>query len=1044
MLLTAIPRLSSGRLAILRRYALYCSVGTAATVTAFILEGQRRQICQLRKIVENGERLKALVRNSHSDASVASPTRDFASYVASLEARGLVVREPVGENEDAYHYRLADGAKKTTRTSDARTAQGIKSNDPFWRHDYARPTSRVPMRRIPAKGQELLKGVFGSDRDSIPRPIAGNGSATASAENGGSKREESSLRKQQDLIELNAIKKSQQNLQIQQRSGSEAGDAKVWSPFEPSQPEASTSTPTPHDLTPTAEWTSSVTFKDRGSVLSMLGHLQSQNASPEELNEALQEAKLFRPQELCDSLLKIDLQSFSSAWLGPLLSALLQNEEAFAMVLDRVVAHALENGLYDQLIDAHRSLASTVASEQLASRLAEAYVFTASELADREHFRTVLLGVNELQHPELLVSVFRRYASQISLMADLRGHCWSAVINIWNTATALRTIQEMQSLLNCPDVELTNVYAELIKAVWVRTLNFRLVRQLYFEVSHIKQRTNKEVPAPIVNAMLWVCFKKGAPEEAEDIVAKLRNDGVAPNASWFPFLLAAYAKCGDDEGFERTFKALDACLSRGKSKAPLKMGNVVQAYAWNHSPEEVVQLIDRCMGHYGMVPQAGEFDHALLACIHDGNATRRLVDNFESRGFKACVSRQTMTTVVGNYIERWKPKPAHILHLLSYIHNNQPELLTQELVTKAIRYCKQCSRSIHQMSYKSEISVAAQQTISTVINGLEWLLSQAIPLKNPQFLEHPLPRRTYLLQLMKTRRNGLAGTLSYVTEMGYSRRDPETVLLIYAELTSKPLPLSVTALNLALQACFELGDSERASAILDAAIKDGHDPTAAQRIFLTETISHRQVPQYQLCDVVLDHYAAMEAAHIPVHHGLATAAAASLLQGYGPVMRANPGAAADILLAVLQSPYALTAPPNIDFFTVLLRAYVKARAVSGVRWVIREVVRRGVQIDNRFKYALDEGMMGIRQELKKQGNRAEAREVWHEFKELNTVLTRTFMKQKNEVHYMGLKIVARACWLANGENMKTSWRRLKLRRKEGTRSGRMMPERLNS
>lgn len=110
---------STGALRLLRWLALYGSFGTAAGATAFVLEEQRRQICRLSRIRDNGKRLREFMhRSSHTPVSETSTAHtsslpDFHDYVHDLETKGLVKRELatpsgkaglVGGRQEEYHY----------------------------------------------------------------------------------------------------------------------------------------------------------------------------------------------------------------------------------------------------------------------------------------------------------------------------------------------------------------------------------------------------------------------------------------------------------------------------------------------------------------------------------------------------------------------------------------------------------------------------------------------------------------------------------------------------------------------------------------------------------------------------------------------------------------------------------------------------------------------------------------------------------------------------------------------------------------------------
>jgi hypothetical protein len=151
---------SRGALRVLRQLALYGSFGTATCATAFVLEEQRRQICRLSKAVDNGRKLRKLMRQTHSDARAP---RSFAGYVQALEAEGLVSRETAvsvkesGEGaeelEDFHWHARARTNKSAKGKSSGKPATVVSSahgaghgtssgaRSPASRRRYSRPLS---------------------------------------------------------------------------------------------------------------------------------------------------------------------------------------------------------------------------------------------------------------------------------------------------------------------------------------------------------------------------------------------------------------------------------------------------------------------------------------------------------------------------------------------------------------------------------------------------------------------------------------------------------------------------------------------------------------------------------------------------------------------------------------------------------------------------------------------------------------------------------------------------------------------------------------
>src|SRR5215469_3963372 len=114
---------------VLRHIALYGSFGTAAGATAYVLEDQRRQICKLKRIVENGRKLNEFKRHQHSDrgSSPHDKPLDFNALIQALEASGRLVKEPVsqdaatGKYENEFHCHVSK--RKRTKSAAGQVSQ---------------------------------------------------------------------------------------------------------------------------------------------------------------------------------------------------------------------------------------------------------------------------------------------------------------------------------------------------------------------------------------------------------------------------------------------------------------------------------------------------------------------------------------------------------------------------------------------------------------------------------------------------------------------------------------------------------------------------------------------------------------------------------------------------------------------------------------------------------------------------------------------------------------------------------------------------------
>lgn len=171
---------STGALRLLRWLALYGSFGTAAGATAAVLEEQRRQICRLSRIRENGKKVREFIhRRNHTHTSAPTTTHtpslpDFHDYVHHLESKGLVKREPAthsvkpglaGGGQEDYHYGIRTRrvpVKNSQPKSDDTVKQDSSPANGFVRGFRRTFSTSTPLYRQRLRDMRRL--------DSIPQP----------------------------------------------------------------------------------------------------------------------------------------------------------------------------------------------------------------------------------------------------------------------------------------------------------------------------------------------------------------------------------------------------------------------------------------------------------------------------------------------------------------------------------------------------------------------------------------------------------------------------------------------------------------------------------------------------------------------------------------------------------------------------------------------------------------------------------------------------------------------------------------------------------
>jgi hypothetical protein len=257
----------------------------------------------------------------------------------------------------------------------------------------------------------------------------------------------------------------------------------------------------------------------------------------------------------------------------------------------------------------------------------------------------------------------------------------------------------------------------------------------------------------------------------------------------------------------------------------------------------------------------------------------------------------------------------------------------------------------------------------------------------------------------------------------------DLVLKMYQNsLDAVGLPASPLVLEIAVDASLRTnGDRQEAESMMSAAREAGMNVTCAMGPLLIDQIRHTPMFDTQsasrLRSDVIEYYRMNELNGLHVKHHVGIYAAHTLIQAGFAQNGVN------LLTTILQSTWSADKPLDIVAMTVWLSGYALLGHVSGMHWVIKEVLDQKMNIDQGFLRALKRARRPV--QYRANGDAVYVKQVpktvaylrqWYD------VCSRRREAQMLESKVFGRKLVNLLAWAANKESVRTTTTRRNRRR----------------
>ena len=249
------------------------------------------------------------------------------------------------------------------------------------------------------------------------------------------------------------------------------------------------------------------------------------------------------------------------------------------------------------------------------------------------------------------------------------------------------------------------------------------------------------------------------------------------------------------------------------------------------------------------------------------------------------------------------------------------------------------------------------------------------------------------------------------TEMllAMSLGQPSAAVEFYKKtLSASGLPPSSVTLDLAIEASLTAhnGDTSEATDLINDAEEAGMDVTSTLTPMLINHFRRLNPDQRRdheaIFSTVKRFYTEMEAHQIRVSHHVGVTAA-------NLVLKTNPRKAIDLLRSIYSSTTSATRHPlDIVGTTVLLKGYVSLAHITGIRWLMHEILSTNMRIDHRFLQELHNAQKSLGRTQKTQhGEKAKKaiKELADEIQRFRHKCQQRQEEQITEANRVGNKLV---------------------------------------
>ncbi|QDS75132.1 hypothetical protein FKW77_007633 [Venturia effusa] len=1003
---------STGALRLLRWLALYGSFGTAAGATAFVLDEQRRQICRLSRIRDNGKKLREFMhrrdrtQTCSSTATYTPSHLDFHEYVYDLESRGVVKKELATQNgrpgiERAglaeYHYGIRARGPSTSKSRPK--GDGIKKKDSptpnefalcfcrtfstsnslprqRYRHDMRRlatlpqpPTlgyfkaqtkknfeSRLPSERTKAQSKEdAIKDILLVAARSGDLETVGTLLNTCEADLSWSKYLYSSFLTALDFIAV-SVKPTPSNASFLFSLGQRILEKNRQNPTGRIQffyeAGAFPLVLAAYQYLPVREWTSGF----RNIILDSTLRVAAMEAGRSSGSGA----------DLLQAVTDVLQQTPKDAEFLRTFPALYRQASAssgYGHDLDLIILQSIEH------------MCGQNAPDML------------------QIVEMVLKRVVEVGTRHQVTQLFRRYFYLETAISTLR-RCWSATIQSSTEdeiTSFLDFIQEQSNTFS--DIHLENLRAALLRQTWKCLHNFDRVQALFEHIDKFRNVESRRAEAGILsNTMIDICAKAGRWEEAKQYVWDARHLNfkakVQLTDAGFHYETILLARRGQWAIVKRKLEG--AQKNRTESTRAELFLDVLRIFSQHNQAQDVLDFFRWAVSNAGVSATQHVFDIIISSCLVLGNQQimSKTLGLMKDLNFQWRIRAETVVMTFRMYATAYKPRSVHFMRCLEGLRTF-PQLLSKDVCLVLMEHCSVTARRLrfvgrerlHLMQQRSQLKLVEQVTrLETLASTATWISQQKDA--RPQETGNPLLERAQAYYVKM--------------QVASSLQQWQEVVVLFEDSIRHNIPRLELPLCLAVKACLELDDPESGADLIRNAQALGFNTVKAEGILTSRSGRDSEVSNPRdLREGVLRHYEYMQSRFLPLDHGQLVQAAHIM------VLKSQAAASVALLSEVYQSPIAKMQPFDIVAMTCFLTAYSCVFDMNGIRWVVRTILSNKLLLDIHFFRSLAQARVRVCASLKRDGQRRRSTEVSQLFRIWDMLCWRRFEKQQQNVIISG-------------------------------------------
>ena len=986
-------RPSADAIRVLRHIALYGSFGTAAGATAYVLEDQRRQICKLKRIVENGRKLNEFKRYHHTDGSSSSCQKplDFNAFIQSLESSGRIVKEPVSQedatrkDEKEFHYHIR--IKKCTKSAAGQDRQhGVRNGHlnekipgkwqspvedqaPVNLPDQTSPPifpSRSGSSLTP--NSQLLRPFLENssvtdrhhplrqlDRDSLEKDISGKLAAPPSEHRQNSSTLSSEIDNRnspQNVLRTVRIKRHEffRKISLESRVYQIAGlkaivhassrmlsgavllqmDAALWE-----RRGAHVGDIREDPLVPKHSPQPELPVDVVGDIFSAWQRSHLLQDLMKEVSDYLTRVIAFQYNVLriLDKLkARLSLHIVRRRTIHSLHGAVDIYSDVARFIFD------LELRLMTVRLKHHR----TLISQDIRPDGASSHLSREDHSPASEHIQGVAVQLEEerkktptFPKPWFWLKDTLSKGDSLNFSGETNSLSLQSALG---SDSLLEESVEPASATTIPHS--SHEQASLIRLTWLRTRDLKQVETLFDTLLSAASIADRSLDTQVHNARVWAFIQARAYEQASAYLKSAFILGnIRADADTLDLMMTVAAVRNDWTLVEDLQKAWNDFQGPNKPSKHQLFRAIFSQYCSEATSPRIAQFVWTITQRLGIQYVNQDLEAILSECFKAGDIEKAIALAYYVRehGSHVQVTAYTVLKAFRSYTRHHRPTGYTLLQLLEQLKTVNRNLLSKELVAlvwgilaNQLRQHAQAGRGHSHLRYHHH----HERNFQSAIPYLRTLFADSRSLREGT----PQNRKKIPPSLVKAEMNSALSTGNF-----------EEVVRIHDRHKRTGIRGRPDMLNLSVCACEKMGQREKAEALIEQAHVAGENTRGARMIMLLSLIKSKDIMDPHVLErLVFDFYQREEQQTGKIEHGLMTGAAANLLNRTVKWDGVSNYVSALNLVMKAYLTYAEKEPFHIAQWTVFFQAYSQTGNWKGVTWVIENILARHVKIDLHF------------------------------------------------------------------------------------------------